>query len=200
MHYFRLETLGDTNNDKFCFIGSSPEEMGLEDYYPAKGKKLGSKYPPVASIYLQDKYPGFRLSSLIGTIKSYLIVHRDMKDVIEAHCPGVEIEYLPFTLYNHKKRVHSQDYFIVNPIGGLDVLDLKASVIKYLDAPGDPYHGAVVDVKKFVLDGEKVQHAPALFRVKEYPSEYFINETLANAFKERQFTNVVLEEIEVTRR
>lgn len=200
MRYFMINTIGAGSGSKFCFISSSPEEMGLEDYYPSEGKKLGSKYPPVASIYLQDKHPGFRLSSLLGTDESYLIVHRDMKDVIEAYCPEVDIEYLPFTLYNHKKRVHSQDYFIVNPIGALDVLDLKASVIRYLDAPGDPYHGAVVNVKKFVLDGEKVKHAPALFRVKEYPSEYFINETLANAFKERQFTNVVLEEIEVTRR
>ena len=66
-----------------------------------------------------QKNPGVKLPSLIGNTISYLIVNAEMKDTIIEYCPEdeVDIEILPFTLINHKKRVHSKDYWIINPIG-----------------------------------------------------------------------------------
>ncbi len=50
---------------------------------------------------------------------------------IRPQLADIEIEFLPFTLYNHKKRVHSKDHFFINPIGGYDCLNEIASGITY---------------------------------------------------------------------
>lgn len=188
MKHFIIDTLGNLNDPRLCVLDEVPEGVGIKYYRMMKGKRIGGDYPDDAKIYMSDEHPGIKLSSLIGNTNSYLIVSRDLKEVIESYC-SAEVEYLPLTLYNHKKRVHSKDYFIVNPIGVLDCLNLEASKITY-------FKDRVVSVDKFVLDPKKLTNAPSLFRIKEDPTEYVVNEELANAIKEGRFTNVVLKEIE----
>ncbi|MBW2661812.1 MAG: hypothetical protein JRD93_07465 [Deltaproteobacteria bacterium] len=188
MRYFFVETLGKLGNPNLCILSRPPDGLGVKSYRMAKGKKIGVHYPKDAIIYMDDEHPGIKIESLIGNTKGYLIVSREMKECIEEHCTFCEIEYLPFTLYNHKKRVHSQDYFIINPIGTFDCLNLKASQIEYLD-------GEVVGIDNFVVDPRKLEKPPALFRIKEDPRRYVINEELAKAFEEKGFTNVLLKEI-----
>src|SRR5262249_39287478 len=137
------------------------------------------------------KSPGIKLSSLLGNTISYLIVHASMKDVIVANQPG-ELELLPFTLYNHKKRVHSKDYWIVNPIGTIDCVNKEASEITY----GGDGNKQVVGVDKWVLDPKKLEGTPALFRVPENAEEYFIDSRLGKAFQQNKFSNVLLIEVE----
>ena len=162
----------------------------------AKGKRIGDDYPDDAQIYLESLKSGTQLSSFIGNTRSYLIVNTEMKDVIleytsQSNC---EFEILPFTLYDHKKRILSKDYWIINPIGTFDCLNKKASEIKYVDK--DDAKSEVVSIRKFVFDPKKLKDAPDLFRVPEDPTEYFISERLAKAFKEKGFTNIFLTEIE----
>src|SRR5207302_1272588 len=107
--------------------------------------------------------PGIKLASLLGNTQSYLIVNTEVKNVIVEHCTLSELEVLPFTLYNHKKRIHSSDYWIVNPIGYLDCVNRAASNIRYLST--DPTK--IVAVRKFVLDTKRLENAPDLFRVVE---------------------------------
>lgn len=56
-----------------------------------------------------------------------MIVASKPRTLIEKHCPGVAIECLPFTLIDHKKRPYSTGYCIVNPLGGVDCVDVAAS-------------------------------------------------------------------------
>jgi hypothetical protein len=189
MKYFFIDTLGELDDSNLCILDKPPQGLGVKYYRMSKGKKIGNYYPNDAKIYMSDENPGTKLASLIGNTKSYLIVSNAMKEVIEKYCSSCEIEYLPFILYNHKKRVHSKDYFIINPIGTCDCLNLKASQIEYLD-------GEVVGVDRFVLDPRRLEDAPAIFRIKEAPRKYVINEELAKNLEERGFTNVILEEIQ----
>ncbi len=192
MTYFLLNTLGDDQDRSLAFIDSPPEDLGLHSYCMARGEPIGSRYPEDARVYLKTKSPGIKLSSLLGNTESYLIVNSAMKDVIREICTTSEIEYLSFTLYNHKKRVHSQDYWIANPIGVADCVNRAASEIKYSSSNSEK----IVSVKKYVLDSSKVAHAGHLFRVPEDRSRYFISERLAKAFQDRSFTNVFLFEID----
>ena len=107
------------------------------------------------------------------------------------------MEVLKFTLFDQKNRPLSDDYWIINPIGTVDCVDKKKSEIEYLDEPGDPYHGAVVGVDKYVLDPRKLKAAPSLFRVPEESNEYFFKEDLHDKLMQKEFTNFVFEEIEV---
>jgi hypothetical protein len=158
----------------------------------AGGEPAGAEYPADARIYLQPESPGIKLPSFLGNQVGYLIVNTAMKTAMEAFDLG-NVELLPFTLYDHKKRVLSKDYWIVNPIGSLERLSRGASVIKLLD--NDP--NQIIAVKKFVLDAKKVAQGSDLFRVAEARFQYFVSERIAAAWQAGKFTNVYLDEVDV---
>lgn len=193
MRYFKIDPLGDDQDKGLAMIGAPPQGIGLYDYCMARGERVGERYPIDAKIYLEAKQPGIKLPSLLGNTLNYLIVCTDMKDVVVQHC-GDELEVLSFTLYNHKKRVHSKDYWIMNPTGSVDCVDEGASEIKYFDNKGKL---EVVSVKRYVFDRERAARAPGLFRVPQNLSDYFINLPLARVLQQRGFTNIFLEEIKV---
>ncbi|MCI0640690.1 MAG: double-CXXCG motif protein [Gemmataceae bacterium] len=188
MKYFSLSTIGDGSRAGWCFFDRQPEDMGPIDYRMSRGVRIADEYPPDASLYMRDEYPGMKLSSLIGNTKSFLITSMPMKEVIDNLCKS-EIEYLPLAIYNHKRRLASRDYFIINPIGGVDCLNLKASEIEY-------FEGDIVGIDKYVLDTDKLEKCPDLFRIPQHLEMYVISERLAEAFQKNGFTNIVLEELE----
>ncbi len=191
MRYFILETLGDDQDKSLAFIDKSPGDLGIYDYCMARGEVVVDHYPTEARVYLQPESPGGKLCSLIGNTLGYLIVSTEMKTVIEQMYKG-KMELLPFTLYNHKGRVHSRDYWIINPIGSIDCLDKEASQIKYLNSSKKE----VIAVDKFVLDPRKLSMEPDVFRVPEDLTRYFISARLGKAFQERGFTNIFLIEVD----
>ncbi|MCP3137895.1 imm11 family protein [Pyxidicoccus xibeiensis] len=151
------------------------------------GIAMGDKYPPDAKWYMSDESPGIKMPSLIATVTNMLVVERRMKEVIER--TGVPMECLPFTLHDHKKRVARTDYFIINPLGSFDCLDLKQSEIIYDD-------DEVVAVEKLVLSPEKLRAAPDIFRVKEDPHVYVLSHRLVDALRQLEPTNVYLTKLE----
>ena len=193
MRVFIIRLLGDEQNQKLAFIDGIPD-VGLYASCMAKGERIGDHYPDDAKIYLKPKSPGTKLTSLIGNSRGYLIVNEEMKNVILSECM-CEIEVLPFVLYDHKKRILTTEYYIVNPIGTVACVNREASDIVYLDST----KAEIVKVKKFVLDPDKAMNAPALFRVPENPRAYFAKENLVKAFQDHQFTNVFLTEVEIRR-
>ena len=192
MRYFKINTLGDTKNPKLVMLRSRPEGLGIHDYCLAMGEPIGDRYPDDARIQIPATSKGIVLSSLIGNTQNCLMVKADVKDVIAAHCADQEIEYLPFTLYDRKGRPMSPDCWIVNPIGTFDCVDRDASEVRWVDDTKQE----VSSVRKYVFRAKKLEKAPHLFRVPEEVSHYFVSQTLARAFKDRQFTNVLLLEIE----
>jgi len=192
MRYFRLDLLAMAD-PKFYFTDKRTKGLGLSTWQMAEGVTISSKWPtPPPTIMPSDDTPATKLPDLIGSTVGYLIASPPLRQCIEEHCPGVEIEYLPIVLLSHKKRPQSQEYCMVNPIGPCDCLNHVHSKISYTD------DRKVIGVDKFVLDLRKLDGAPALFRIAEEPSEYVVNETLARAFGEHNFTNILLKEIEVS--
>lgn len=186
MRYFRLNILGDAQNRRLAFVDAPPEDLDGFDYKMSLGERIGDRYPDDPRIYLQPKSPGIELADLIGNTVGYLLVSSKMKALIESHDAG-EVEYLPFTLYNHKNRVHSTDYWIINPVGTHDVLNREASDIRYVN--GNPAED-VVAVRTFVFKTTGLDGVPDLFRIPEDPKEYFVTERLARAFHAARCSNV----------
>ena len=188
MNYFLIDTLGDTSDDTLCLLDSEPEGMGLESYFLAMGKKAAPFFPADARLHMSAEYPGLITSSLIGNVKRFLIVDTKTKNIFARLCAGAEIEYLPFSLYNHKGRVHSRDYWFVNPIGTFDCLDFGASDIQYLGQD-------IVRINERVLDPKKLARAPDLFRIEGEPQTYVISEHLVDALEESEPTNILVTEL-----
>ena len=196
MKLFKLNTLGNDQDNSLAFINNAPDGIGIFRSRLGEGEKIGSNYPSDAKITLLKRSPGLKLCSFIGNTECMLVVADPVRDLIESTCE-CEMEILKFALLNQKGRLHSSDYWIINPIGTTDCVNREASDIDFLDAPGDHYHGAVVDVDRYVIDKKKLIKAPNLFRVPEDPEEYFFKEPLFDEIRKREFTNFVFEEIEV---
>jgi hypothetical protein len=189
MRYFEINTLGNDQDRSLAFADAGVQDLD-NDGRLMMGDPVGVDYPADPRIYLQLQSPGLKLPSLLGNTAGYLILADGMKRIMEQFNLGA-IELLPFSLYNHKKRLASKDYWIANPLGTFDCVDRRASKIKYLD--GDPTQ--IVSVEELVLDPRKVAGAPDLFRVPEARSRYLVSERIPAAWHGNGFTNLYLIEL-----
>lgn len=191
-NFYKIKTLGDANNEKLVIVEDYVRGLEMQDWKVGFGNTATKDWPSDASIYLR-KTSGKQLTDLLKTIKNTLFVSKRLRQVIERHCRDIQVELLPFTLYDHRKRVLSQDYVIVNPIGTIDCLDLKASDILWDEDKPDK----VLDVNKIVLSAKKLKNAPALFRIKEAPTSYIISFPLAKELHDGDYTNVYWDKLTV---
>ncbi|CAM3093189.1 imm11 family protein [Corallococcus soli] len=175
MKYYLLKTLAQTRPE-FCVLLKFPEDMGLKSWKLGDGVELhAGEYPQDAKIFMSDEEPGIEFPDLVPNTVRLLIVSKRLKNGMEEVNRG-PVQYLPLSIYNHKKRLASTDYFVVNPLGTVDVLDTSASKIEYLD-------GKVVEITKYVLDPKKIAQAPDLFRIKEAPESYVVSERVLDAWR-----------------
>jgi hypothetical protein len=195
MRYFSIDTLGDLYDPQLCVLDAIPEGIGVKYSRLMTGRTIAEDFPANAKIHMSPERDGIKLGALIGSIKSFLLLHRDAKDVIEREFERVGssagVEYLPFTLINHRGAPHSRDYFIINPLGTKDCLDVPLSEVEYFEDTDK-----VLEVGRIVLAPEKLVDAPPLFRIKELPSKYVVSEPVAMGFEERRFSNIILTELE----
>jgi hypothetical protein len=192
MKLFALETLADGGEGAFCFTNKLPKGIGPATYRLADGVSLHERFPggiPEMSWALGDDYPGLALPSFLGNTGGFLAVHRDAAKIIESHRCG-DLEVLPFTLLNHRGRVHSRDYVLLNPLGGVDCLDLAASVISRARS------GKILGIDTIVLSSEKLRDPRDLFRIQEDPSCYVLSERLVGALSAAGCTNFVTAPLE----
>jgi len=193
MEFFSLSTMGDIDNEDLCLLEGPPKGLEQETYRMMRGVAAAPVWPAKAKIYLDEDNPGIKLTSFLGNTDSFIIACSALKDVILTHCADIEIEYLPFVLYDHRKRVHSKDYFIVNPIGSRDCLHEAASGIRY--GP----ENCILGIDQLVIDASKAGALPALFRIDKDPTEYVLRGDLAEALQAGKFTNVLLTALAVKR-
>ncbi|AEI64023.1 imm11 family protein [Corallococcus macrosporus] len=158
------------DNLSYCFIDDYPSEVGIKSYKIGKGLMLGADYPAASRVYMTERYTGIQLSDLIENACGMLIVSKRIKETFEQVNNG-PTEYLPLTICNHKKRVASTDYFIINPLGTIDCLNLKASTITYHDEK-------IVQVQRPVLAPEKLKNVPHLFRIQEHTYSFLMSELM----------------------
>jgi hypothetical protein len=188
MNYYLLNTM-PLEDDDLCFLALPPVGIELVDYKIAKGMPIAAEYPPDVRMYMDDEHPGVKMPDLIGNSRGLFIVTARVKEEI-ACINQAPTEYLPVSIYNHKRRRANGSYFFVNPLGTLDCLDLQRSEIERDD------DGKIISVETFVLDPKKVENAPDLFRVKENPYRYVLSEKLARALAEMDPSNFYLDELE----
>lgn len=197
MEYEILETLPQ-EHDHFAMLkepitdGSGLRSVNVAHIH--QGKACAGAFLPDSRIRMDREWPGMQLAGVLGNTSSLLVVHVKFKEIIERFMkPQEVIEFLPLAIINHKGRVASRDYFLVNPVGTLDCLDYKKSAVDRMK------DGRVIGVDKFVLSKKKIAWEPALFRPLEAPTEYIINGKITTAFKESGFPdrNVFVESLEI---
>jgi hypothetical protein len=184
MDYFLWDIGGDVDDASLCFIQDAPAGLGLHAASLALGDSVEKHMPDQPRIKLRKENPGLALPGFIGNTKGFLILSSAGVRVVREHCPGEKLEVFPFELINHKNRVHSTDYSIVNPLTAVRCLDHQASGAKL------GKKGEVIAVQRVVLARKAVEDAPHLFRIAEMPGEYVFSRALGRALNKAGVSNV----------
>ena len=173
---FGLLDLMNTDDSDLCFIDSMPTGSNFDSTDGSgarRGESVAKVWPADARCDMSPEVGGMKLADFVGNTVRLLIVHERIKNVMERTNEG-KIEYLPLSIFNHKKRLASKDFFVVNPLGTDDVLDLGKSKIQRSGKD-------IVDIDKMILDPEKMKRAPDIFRPREAPTSYIISKRVAAA-------------------
>lgn len=105
------------------------------------------------------------------------------------------VEYLPVRILDHRGKVASADYRIVNLFPLQDVLDLEKSGPRY----SAMRKTTIVELKKLVIDTRRLDRGFRVFRINNYPSPVLIDRSLAEAMDAEGFVGpsfVELDEFE----
>jgi hypothetical protein len=167
------------------------QDIEVKSYCPQLGEPIKPFWPEEARLSLSKTSKGVKLRSFLGNEENMILVTKTLRDIVEELCPKADIEHLPFVLLDHRNRVLSKDYYLVNPIGGIECLDKTKSDIAY--SSKEPKR--VIGILKYVLDPKKVEKAPELFRIGEQSTDYVVSSVLLDEWKKIKATNVVTEKL-----
>jgi hypothetical protein len=95
------------------------------------------------------------------------------------------VEYLPLTIRDHKKKVASTEYSIVNPIGLQDAIDMNASIPRL-----NAFDKTVDGVKQLVFDKSRIDPEVRLFRFAGLTRPVVIEKTLADELTAQNFVGL----------
>jgi len=196
MKYYEIDFMGNTRDKSLyksqCILTDVPNYLGRRAFRAGLGIKLGKDWPADARMTMDKDFPGTKMGSLIGNPCNYLVCHRDVGAVMQEVCSN-EIELLPLTILNHRKRPVSDEYVVVNVIGTVDCLDDKASGI-------ERFEGDVVGMDDPVIDARRLPADLDLFRPAAAPSHLIMSLNLGRALAKKKFTNFALDEVKVINR
>lgn len=139
------------------------EGVSRADGWPDDVKApMSPEYPK--DIELPDNVSGTELVIISDKVRQALAAER-----------VTNVEYLPLTIVNHKKKVASKDYFILNPPDVVDCIDLEASEVKWnaIDKT------LISRCKQLVLKEANVPKDAKVFRPKHLPNQILIRSDLA---------------------
>lgn len=151
-----------------------------------KGLSRAKSFPKDAQFRMDPKFPKYvALADSMSNVNRMLVVSRRVKEFLEERAPR-RVEYLPVKLLNHKKKVASDEYFVVNPLAIVDCIDTKKSRVRWNDI--DPEKLAAcsnVVLKPKSIDGEHL-----LFRPKHLEYYVMVLPELAEALEAEGFTGL----------
>lgn len=142
---------------------------------------------------LDENDGGLDRPDMVGNDQNYLILRRACADAILAAFSAGPHDVTPVTLVNKKKRVHADDYVVVNPHGQVECLDrARSEMNKDAEAPAVRIFG------KFWLRTAAVPADRDIFRVRGLLIGYVFSERLVEFISAHAFTNFVFEPIQLS--
>jgi hypothetical protein len=135
---------------------------------------MSSKYPK--DIQLTDNLHG----------GSYIVISQCLKEQIATLAGASQIEFLPVVILNHKGRVASSEYFVLNPIGSVDCIDIEKSgaVWNAIDQTD------ISHFERLVLQNESVPAEVGMFRPTHRTRTILLRRSLAEKLSSNGFTGL----------
>ncbi|RKH17806.1 hypothetical protein D7Y13_11740 [Corallococcus praedator] len=177
--YFIMTT---RRHDDFTAIMTYPRAMTYI-HKPSYGIRMGADYKEAYPFEMDPESTGLRIADIIHNTVGYLMVSARMKAFLEQHVKA-EIEFLRFTLMNHKGRIESDDCHIVNVIGAHDWLDMGKTEGQRHPLEQDRF----TRLKRLVLHEDRIAPDANLFRVSPAPGLILVREDLKAQIEAAGFT------------
>ena len=175
--------LRNKKDNKGVYVDAIPNS-GVANWKYSEGIPLKADFNNDVKIYYSQNFPdGKQLYDFVSNILRVLIVSDKVKQLLQNE--SIEnIEYLPLVVCDHKKNVVDDKYWLINLIGGQDVIDMEKS--KYV--MGSLNETQIKRIKKLVVNEYGVDGNPKLFRANAKRNLFFIHETIKNIFEKNNIT------------
>ena len=172
---------------------SAPHACVLKDFTGFKAKNtlfhgvsLAKTFPRDAAFHMDPDFPtDLVLTDNMLNSDSCMVVSAKLADALRTQSVA-KMEYLPVSIIDHKRKVASKDYFILNPLELVDCIDRKKSKFSESDIiPGD-----IDSFEKLVLSESRVPEGRTLFRMKGFADIAVAAKSLADALAKGKFTGL----------
>jgi hypothetical protein len=158
----------------FCGLGPL---QNVDDAFELKrGISREQGFPQNAEFHMDPAHPtSVKLGDNLYTLENVLVISKPLQEFLASREP-LETEFLPVSIINHKGRVASPDYFIVNPLSVQDCIDQGQSKIEY-----NPIEKDLISVcEQLVLDDQRIDARYILFRPRFMPTVVLLRRDVAD--------------------
>lgn len=163
-----------------------------EEFLIAYGQSVAEQFPEDTFYKMSNEFPkDIQLADAIDNYDSYLLVSPRLGAFIKNEVNG-DIEFLPTKILNHKGRVASDEYLIVNVLDIHDAIDLDQSEVKWNRIDPDK----ITKFRKLVLKEDRIPLECQMLRLKHFPNRVLVQRDLAEAIQDQGFTGVSFVETE----
>lgn len=169
---------------------SDVPDPGPEAFEYTDGQPLLEKFPShdEAVMCMSVNNPDDSiLHDVVACEESVKVISSKVKTIFERH-GATNVEYLPVTIWDHKNKPCSTDYFILNPLESFDIIDMdKADVVMNAFFPT-----RVKRIKNLIVNHEAMPEDAKVFRASRKMAEIFVNDEIANALKDADISGCKL--------
>ena len=174
----------------YCVCG------GLENFEDShklkRGISIGEYFPADALFRMDPDFPkDIKLSDNIRNKGGFMLVSKEIKELIEREHVN-NSEYLSVKIINHKGRVASENYFIINPLGIYDAIDLDSSSVKWNNINPEEISTCL----KLILKKEYIPADAKMFRLKYFSRHVVLRRDLAEQIKNGSFTGISFTDVQ----
>jgi hypothetical protein len=161
---------------------------GFDDYWMlSEGTPLGNLYPPKLELSLSKK-GGDLITDFIDNIHKVVMVSEKARGIMEQAGLGPEqVEFLPFTLKDRKRKKVPEPYFIANALECVDCFDWDRSVYETYPNRKEVVYSSlrILHVLK-----DKVPERATFFRLGELKDKVLIRSDLLEKLKAAGCTGI----------
>jgi hypothetical protein len=176
-------------SDKNCVV--DPDEVYARNAFQlAFGEPAGPKYPDDLRLPMSSKSPGKATPDALHNSMRFLLASQRLTEILRRELTE-EVEYLPFTLVNHKQKPVPGYGFIVNLIGVVDCVDAAATQGRASAMKPE----LLMNIKVLGLDAQRIPKDKRLFRIKAKPDVLIVRDDLRATLESEKVTGLVYYEL-----
>lgn len=174
--------LGPARDAEFCKVDMAPQDFPSMN--PAKrGTSMADAWPESAEFRMEPRHAGLMVPDVVFNPHRCLMVTDRMRSFLHESI-DTPVEYLRFTLINHKGRVADDSMWVVNLLDSVGCADME----KTRGSESPFYPGEIQNLRKLFIVEDELPTDRRAFRLKECPHTILVRADLRREIEEAGFS------------